>query len=79
MIFYFPSGAGAPPDYPDVVHVEDGVTFGYGAFTGTLGILSAETVATAVWNRLLVDHTTPGSFGVYVKKLLTVGKFLGLK
>jgi hypothetical protein len=41
--------------------------------TGTLDI------AEQVWNAPLSSHTTPGTFGTFVKKLLTVAKFLGLK
>ena len=33
----------------------------------------------AVWDELLADHTTPGTFGWFVQKLLTVAKFLGLQ
>lgn len=40
---------------------------------------TAEEIAQAVWDAQLADHTVAGSFGVFVKKLLTVAKFLGLK
>ncbi len=36
-------------------------------------------IANAVWDAALADHTVAGTFGVFVKKLLTVGKFLGLQ
>jgi hypothetical protein len=31
------------------------------------------------WAANLADNTTPGTFGFFVQKLLTLGKFLGLK
>lgn len=34
---------------------------------------------TGVWDEPLTAHTVSGSFGAFIKKLLTVGKFLGLK
>jgi len=37
------------------------------------------TLADAVWNKKLVDNTETGSFGLFVQKLLTLGKYLGLK
>ncbi len=40
---------------------------------------TANEIAEAVWDRQMSDHTLAGSFGVFVKKLLTVAKFLGLK
>lgn len=46
---------------------------------GATDPLSAENLANAVWNAPLVDHTTSGTFGWFIKKLLTVGKFIGLK
>lgn len=36
-------------------------------------------IAAAVWDEPTASHTTAGSFGVRVKKLLTFAKFLGLK
>lgn len=38
-----------------------------------------DQIATAVWDDQTSGHTTAGSFGAYIKKLLTVAKFLGLK
>ena len=39
-----------------------------------------DDIAARVWDRLLSDHTTAGTFGAWVgKKLLSVTKFLGLK
>ena len=31
------------------------------------------------WGAQMADHSSAGSFGAYMKKLLTLGKFLGLK
>jgi hypothetical protein len=36
-------------------------------------------IAEQVWNAPLSSHNTPGTFGTFVKKILTVAKFLGLK
>lgn len=47
--------------------------------TGTMISPTAVENATAVWDRATASHTTAGSFGVFVKKLLSVAKFLGLK
>lgn len=32
-----------------------------------------------VWSEPISSYNTPGTFGWYIKKLLTVGKFLGLR
>lgn len=53
--------------------------------TGVTGLATANDIpsssenATEVWNSLAGEFSTPGSFGEFVQKLLTVGKFLGLK
>jgi hypothetical protein len=48
--------------------------------TGTLSVtVDADDVAAAVWDRATASHTTAGTFGALIQKLLTVGKFLGLK
>lgn len=59
------------------------------ADTGSFGELVAsidggaavdpDTIAAAVWNAETADFTTASTFGTLIKKLLTVGKFLGLK
>jgi len=36
-------------------------------------------IAEAVWDEDTASHTGAGTFGAFVKKLLTVSKFLGLK
>ena len=42
--------------------------------------VSASDVASAVWDKQLSGHVTPGTFGHFVsKKLLSVTKFLGFK
>lgn len=39
-----------------------------------------EAIASAVWDKLVADHETDGTFGQKVgKKLLTTGKFVALK
>lgn len=38
-----------------------------------------EDVADAVWSATLVSHNAPGTFGNFVQKLLTVGKYLAFK
>ncbi|MBF9651878.1 hypothetical protein IAI40_12160, partial [Streptococcus pseudopneumoniae] len=48
------------------------------------GLPVAPAIATVpslggVWDEALTAHTVSGSFGWYVKKLLSVAKFLGLK
>lgn len=45
----------------------------------TNGAATPAQIAQAVWDEPLSLHTTSGSFGVFVKKLLSVAKFLGLK
>ena len=41
--------------------------------------LTAAGIADAVWDEALTGHTTAGSFGNFVQKLLTVAKFFGGK
>jgi|TARA_R110000851_G_scaffold230898_5_gene383694 hypothetical protein len=42
-------------------------------------VIDLSAIADAVWDKDLADHTTSGTFGNFVqKKLLTLGKFLGL-
>lgn len=48
-------------------------------FTWTPRESNAKQIADAVWNAKTADYTTSGSFGVWVKKLLSVAKFLGLQ
>ncbi len=48
--------------------------------TGTMGkALQDASSAGNPWASLLVDNNDPGSFGERLQKLLTTGKFLGLK
>lgn len=35
--------------------------------------------AVAVWGALLADHTTANTFGWFIQRLLTLGKWLGLR
>jgi hypothetical protein len=46
---------------------------------GAGGGSSPSQVADAVWDELMSGHTTDGSFGYQMQKLLTLAKFLGLK
>lgn len=67
-------------DLPAESAVQSGVTYDNGTKTGTLDTAAdANAVADAVWNRAMSSHTTAGTFGAFIQKLLTVGKFLGLK
>lgn len=56
----------------------DGVEY-TGTLVSTITEPTAAEIAAAVWGAETGDYTTAGTFGVLVKKLLTVGKFLGLK
>lgn len=40
---------------------------------------SASTIADAVWDEAMSGHTTAGSFGDFVQKLLTVSRMLGIR
>jgi hypothetical protein len=63
-----------------VSKVESGYAYGPNdTIIGTSIIPSAAQNAAAVWNALLTSHSTSGTFGWFVKKLLTVAKFIGLK
>ncbi len=66
---------------PGVATVLSGVTYvtDGDAKTGTYINPTAAQNAAAVWDELTASHTTAGSFGVFIKALLTVAKFLGLK
>ena len=48
-------------------------------FVGGGGGLDAQQVGDAVWGAMMANYTASGSFGKFVKSVLTVGKFLGLK
>lgn len=41
--------------------------------------VNVDDIADAVWDELMSTHTINGSYGVQIKKLLTLAKFLGLK
>lgn len=43
------------------------------------GGVPVDAIADAVWSSNLADHTTSGTFGWFIQKLLTIGKFLGLQ
>lgn len=47
--------------------------------SGGGGGATAGEIADAVWDEAMSGHSVSGSYGAFVKKLLTVGKFLGLK
>lgn len=57
----------------DVPVRAEGVDLGGG------GAPSAAEVAGAVWDRPLASHSTTGTFGEFVRRVLTVGRFMGLK
>lgn len=40
---------------------------------------TAEQIAQAVWDRQTQYHTTSGTYGAFVKTLLTLSKFIGLQ
>jgi hypothetical protein len=46
---------------------------------GTMVSPTAIEVANQVWDTTLSGHTTVGTFGAFIQKILTVAKFLGLK
>lgn len=48
-----------------------------GSGGGTLP--TAEQIAQAVWDRQTQYHTTSGTYGAFVKTLLTLSKFIGLQ
>lgn len=67
-------------DYPAAASVLSGVVYSNTETTGTYTAPTAASIADAVWDELLADHTTASTFGAQVGgKLLTVAKFLGLK
>lgn len=43
------------------------------------GSITEEGIADAVWDEAVAGHTTDGSFGRLVQRLLTVAKYLGLR
>ena len=45
----------------------------------TVVVPTADEIALEVWEELLADHNTAGTFGERIAKLLTVAKFLGLR
>ena len=51
----------------------------FGVSTSGVPAPTAEEIANAVWSAQLAQQTTPDTFGWFIKKLLTVPKFLGLK
>lgn len=69
----------------DQSQVQDTIAFRYNSLTnnrvGTLLVSSptAQQIADAVWDAETADYQTSGTFGALMAKLLTVGKFLGLK
>jgi hypothetical protein len=43
------------------------------------GLTSSSVDATNIWGALLTDHTNSGTFGWFVQRLLTFGKWIGLR
>ncbi len=71
---------GGTLDLPAESDVLIGVVFDNMTKTGTLELEpTAAEIAAAVWDAPLVNHTTADTYGTFVKKTLTVAKFLGLK
>lgn len=65
--------------WPDPSVVEVGQQYGPNGndFIGTLEQMDPQGIADAVWNAQMGSRPV-GSFGRFVKTLLTVGKYLGL-
>jgi hypothetical protein len=62
------------------VQVRSANSAGLVASTSTVTSGDVETIASAVWDKLVTEHETDGTFGHKVgKKLLTTGKFIALK
>ncbi len=80
---YFPRGAGGASTDPGEENVLDGVDYEINGtpHTGTLPLTfpTAAQIAARVWEEATLDHIGDGTFGLLMQKLLTVGKFLGLK
>lgn len=83
FILFFNQGSSGLSTDPGEGYVVAGTTYYInGVFhTGTLSLLfpTPAEMANAVWESTLTSHTTSGTFGAFIQKLLTVGKFLGLK
>jgi hypothetical protein len=48
--------------------------------TGVAELPTETEIKDSVWNAIMANYTTPGTFGYFIqKKLLTVAKFIGLK
>ena len=61
---------------------DNGVTYILNAdylIRGSLIDDQISTIPSLSWDQLLTGHTTSGTFGGFIQKLLTVAKFLGLK
>lgn len=63
----------------NVVLSDEGYGAGGSEFTGTLVAPTATEIADAIWDEATSGHTTPGTFGAFIQKLLTFSNFLGLK
>lgn len=62
------------------VSVRSANSAGLVAATSTVTSNDVTAIATAVWDKLVADHETDGTFGQKVgKKILTTGKFVALK
>lgn len=55
------------------------ITVSTGGGGGGGGGASASQIADAVWDEALADHSTAGTYGAKVKKLLELAQFLALK
>lgn len=87
MIVYVPIGGGSSID-PGIANVLAPASGGPSSYeingatlvgTLTLDIPTAAQIAAAVWGESMTTYTDASKFGGFVKKLLTVAKFLGLQ
>jgi len=69
---------GSNNNISDVANVNQ-VSIRSGNTAGLVSTDTAEDIADQVWEEPLVDHTTSGTFGERFKRLLTLGKYIGLK
>jgi hypothetical protein len=73
------SGSYTAPDNTSITSIKSKTDNLPASPAATSDIPSAATNAAAVWDKATSSHTSAGSFGAFVQKLLTTAKFLGLK
>jgi hypothetical protein len=69
---------GSNNNIADVTNVNQ-VSIRSGNTAGLVSTETAEDIANQVWESNLTDHITDQTFGQRIQKLLTTGKYLGLK